>query len=175
LDWLFTSTTDDFDRTLSRMPRYGNHAIAWGYAKDERTVRCGLGIMMDLYALRKNQGHTLGPSDKLIRRIVSMWNVGKGPIDDMSQVLASCLPSFDPINGMCWIWIRTWMMMMFNAWRLNAISQSSDFVLSEQCATRKKLMAYKSYHEKTFVSFLKTFYDSLEIPDILRGGEYGKY
>jgi hypothetical protein len=90
LDWLFTSTTDDFDRTLSRMPRYGNHAIAWGYAKDARTVRCGLGIMMDLYALRKNQGNPLGPSDKLIPRIVSMWNVGKGPIPSVvSPILRS--------------------------------------------------------------------------------------
>jgi hypothetical protein len=44
----FIPTTDDFDRTLSRMPRYGNRHIAWGYAKDEETVHCRLGIMMDL-------------------------------------------------------------------------------------------------------------------------------
>jgi hypothetical protein len=74
--------------------------------------------MIALYNLRKEQGNPLLPSDGLVPIIVSMWNIGKGPIDDMSQVLASCLPSFGPINGMCWIWIRTWLMMIFNAWRL---------------------------------------------------------
>jgi hypothetical protein len=88
LPWLFNPNSNDYDNTLSRMPRYKSNDISWGYAKHEGTVRCRLGIMMALHDLRKEQGKPLPPSDGLIPRIVSMWNVGKGPIDDMSQVLA---------------------------------------------------------------------------------------
>jgi hypothetical protein len=111
----------------------------------------------------KKQGKPLPPPDGLIPRIVSMWNVGKGPIDDMSQVLATCLPTFGPINGTCWIWIRTWTMMLFNARRLNAISASSEIVLSDRCVTRKKFLAARTYHGKPFVEFLNTLYDSMEM------------
>jgi hypothetical protein len=59
--------------------------------------------MMSLDALRKESGRPLLPSDGLKPLMVSMWNIGKGPIDDMSQVLATALPSFGPVNGICWI------------------------------------------------------------------------
>jgi hypothetical protein len=107
LHWLFVPGTNDFDETLSRMPKYRQTDIAWGHAKDADAVRCRVGVMMCLYALRKQQGTPLLPSDRLIPRLVSMWNIGKGAIDDMSQVLASCLPTFGPIDGICWIWVRT--------------------------------------------------------------------
>jgi hypothetical protein len=168
MDWLFKPGTNEFDETLGRMPRYTANDISWGYAKDSDTVRCRLSVMMSLYALRTEQGSPLQPSNGLIPRVVSSWNIGKGPIDDMSQVLASSLPSFGPIHGMCWIWIRTWMVMMYNAWRLNAMHASKHFVLSERCTTRKKLLAARAYHGKTFVAFLKTLYDTVEIPEILR-------
>jgi hypothetical protein len=120
LHWLFNPNSNDYDNTMSRMPRYKSNDISWDHGgTDEGTVRYRLGIMMAVHDLRKKQGKPLPPSDGLIPRMVSMWNVGKGPIDDMSQVLATRLPSFGPINGICWIWIRTWTMMLFNAWRLN--------------------------------------------------------
>jgi hypothetical protein len=126
--------------------------------------------MMSLDALRKESGRPLPPSEGLKPLMVSMWNVGKGPIDDMSQVLASALPSFGPVNGICWIWIRTWMLMMFNAWRLNSINAAKESIFSEQCVTRSKLLAARTYHGKTYIEFLKTLYDSLEMPEILRSG-----
>jgi hypothetical protein len=115
LNWLFKPNSNEFDETQCRMPRYRANDIAWGYVKDEDTIRCRLGVMMGLYTLRKEQGKPLLPPDGMIPKCVGMWNVGKGAIDDMSQVLASCLPTFGPFNGMCWMWIRTWMMMLYNA------------------------------------------------------------
>jgi hypothetical protein len=171
LHWLLNPNSNDYDNTLSRMPCYKSNDKSWRYAKDEGTVICLLGIMMTLHDLRKEQGTPLPPSDGLIPRVVSMWNVGKGPIDDMRQVLATCLTSFGPINGMCWILIRTWTMMLFNAWRLNAISASSEVVLSDRCVTRKKFLAARTYHGKSFVEFLNTLYDSMEMSEIVRGGQ----
>jgi hypothetical protein len=84
LDWLFNAGTNEFDKTLEGMPRYRPND--WGHAKDDATVRCRLGIMMGLYELRKESGRPLLPSDGLKPLMVSMWNIGKGPIDDMSQV-----------------------------------------------------------------------------------------
>jgi hypothetical protein len=107
LDWLFKAGTNYFDKTLEGMPRYRPNDINGGYAKDDGTVRCRLGIMMGLDELRKESGRPLLPSDGLKPLMVSMWHIDKGPIDDMSQVLATCLPSFGPINGMCWICLRT--------------------------------------------------------------------
>jgi hypothetical protein len=98
--------------------------------------------MIALYNHRKEQGNPLLPYDGFVPIIDSMWNIGKRPIDDMSQVLASCLPSFGPINGMCWIWIRTWMMMIFNAWRLYAMKESSEFVLGEVYDTEAVIGRY---------------------------------
>jgi hypothetical protein len=77
---------------------------------------------MGLYELKKDSGRPLLPSVGLKLLMVSLLSIGKGPIDDMSQVLATCLPSFGPINGMFWIWLRIWMLMLFNALRLNAMS-----------------------------------------------------
>jgi hypothetical protein len=37
--------------------------------------------------------------------------------------------------------------------------------------TRKKFLAARTYHGKPFIEFLKTLYDSMEMPDILRGGQ----
>jgi hypothetical protein len=62
------------------------------------------------------------------------------------------------------------MMLLFNSWRLNAIHASYDSVLSERCDTRKKFLAARTYHGRTFVAFLKTIYDSLEMPNLLAGG-----
>jgi hypothetical protein len=138
-------------------------------SKDDETIRCRLLVMMGLFDLRKESGRPLPPSDGLKPLMVSMWTIGKGPIDDMSQVLSTCLPSFGPIHGMCWIWIRTWMVMIFNAWRLNAMHASSEFVLSEQCDSRKKLLAARSYHGKTYGDFVQLLYDELQMPTILRG------
>jgi hypothetical protein len=64
-----------------------------------------------------------------------------------------------------------WTMMLFNAWRLNAISASSEIVLSDRCVTRKKFLAARTYHGKPLVEFLKTLYDSMEMPEILHGGQ----
>jgi hypothetical protein len=72
LDWIFIPGTNDYDRTLGRMPRYKKNDIVWGYAKDEGTVRCRLGVMMDLYSLRKRKGNPLLPSERLIPKMVSM-------------------------------------------------------------------------------------------------------
>jgi hypothetical protein len=69
--------------------------IARRYAKNEGTMRCWLGVIIDVYALQKNKDNLLLPSERLIRKIVSMWNIGKGPIDDVSHVSA-CRPSFGP-------------------------------------------------------------------------------
>jgi hypothetical protein len=167
--WLFKPGTNEFDKTLKSMPSYNANDIKWGYAKDDGTVRCRLGVMMGLYDLRKETGRPLPPSDGLKPLMVSMWNVGKGPIDDMSQVLSTCLPSFGPINGMCWIWIRAWMLMIFNAWRLNSMHAMSEFVLSDQCVSRKQLLAARSSHGKTYAAFLQTLFDTLEMPVLLRG------
>jgi hypothetical protein len=127
--------------------------------------------MMSLDALRKESGRPLLPSDGLKPLMVSTWNIGKGPIDDMSQVLATALPSFGPVNEICWIWIRCWMMMMFNAWRLNATHAAKEGLVSEQCDTRSKLLAARTYHGKTYKAFLKILYDTLELPEILRTGD----
>jgi hypothetical protein len=154
LDWLFKPGTNQYDTTLKRMPSYRANDIKWVYAKDDGTVRCRLGIMMGLYELRKVSGHPLLPSDGLKPPMVSMWNTGKGPIDGMSQVLATCLPSFGPINGMCWIWLRTWMLTLCNAWRLNSMRTMSEFVLSEQCNSRKQLLAARTSKGKTYGTFL---------------------
>jgi hypothetical protein len=80
-----------------------------------------------------------------------------------------------PINGMCWIWINDVDDDDddddFNTWRLNAMRVSSIFVVSEQCITRKKLLAARSYRGRTFVAFLKTLHDALKIPAIFLGAE----
>jgi hypothetical protein len=173
LYWLFKPGSDDFDKKLERMPRYKQGDIKWGYAKDDETIRCRLLVMMGLFDLRKESGRPLPPSDGLKPLMVSMWNVGKGPIDDMSQVSSTCLPSFGPINGISWIWIRTWILLTFNAWRLTAMHASSDFVLSDQCDSRKKFLAARGYHGKTYAEFLQSLYDNLQMPLLLRGGEEG--
>jgi hypothetical protein len=40
--------TNQYDTTLKRIPSYRANDIKWGYAKDDGTVRCRLGIMMGL-------------------------------------------------------------------------------------------------------------------------------
>ena len=37
-------------------------------------------------------GRPLLPADALIPKFVSVWNIQKGPIDDMSHDLSTCLP-----------------------------------------------------------------------------------
>jgi hypothetical protein len=54
---------------------------------------------------------------------------------------------------------------------LEPISASSEIVLSDRCVTRKKFLAARTYHGKPFVEFLKTLYDSMEMPEILYGGQ----
>jgi hypothetical protein len=44
--------------------------------------------MMDLYFLRKNKGNPLFPPERSIPEMVSMWKIDKGPIEDISQILA---------------------------------------------------------------------------------------
>jgi hypothetical protein len=63
LHWLFKPGGNEFDKTLSAMPRYKQGDIKWGYAKDDETVRCRLLVMMGLYDLRKESGRPLPPSD----------------------------------------------------------------------------------------------------------------
>jgi hypothetical protein len=77
------------------MPSYRKNYIARGYAKEEGTMRCQLGVIIDVNALRKNKGNLLVPSERLNPKFVSMWNIGKCPIDDVSHVSA-CRPSFGP-------------------------------------------------------------------------------
>lgn len=171
LYWLFKQHTNDFDKALTSMPTFKTNDVKWGYAKDEGTVRCRLNLMMGLYDLRKEIGRPLLPSDGLKPLMVSTWNIGKGPIDDMSQVLATALPLFGPINGICWIWLRCWMLMMFNAWRLNAMNAARETTMSEQCDTRTKLLAARKYYGTTFKEFMKILFDSLQMPELLRNSE----
>jgi hypothetical protein len=63
------------------------------------------------------------------------------------------------------------MMMMFNAWRLNATHAAKEVLVSEQCDTWSKLLAARTYYGKTYKAFLKILYDTLELPEILRSGD----
>jgi hypothetical protein len=63
------------------------------------------------------------------------------------------------------------MLMIFNAWRLNAMHAMSDFVSSQECASRKQLLAARTSKGKTYASFLQTLFDKLEMPVLLRDME----
>jgi len=141
LNWLFKhgNDSDQFDDTLERMPQYSSSEVTYGYARDSDTVRCRLQIMMCLWQLRCESGQPLLPADALIPRFVSSWNISKGPIDDMSHVLSTCLPSFGAIPGICWIWVRVFSTSLYNGWRLHVMNQSRSTVLSDDCDNRKKI------------------------------------
>jgi hypothetical protein len=76
-------------------------------------------------------------------------NISAGPPDAVCVMECTTVGLVDG-NGMCWIWFRTWMMMMFNTWRLNAIHSSSKAIASEQCNTRRKLLAARTYYGRFF-------------------------
>jgi hypothetical protein len=155
--FLFKPGSKDADKILGSMPRYKLADIKWWYAKDDEIIRCQLFIMMGLFYLWKEIGRPLPPSDGLKPLMVSMWNIGKGPIDDMSHVLSTCLPSFGPLNRMRWILLRTWIVMIFYAWHLNAMHASSEFMLSEPCDSWKKLLAARGPMGKRTLSFSKCY------------------
>ena len=168
LTWLFTEESDlaDFDTTLDRMPIYSTTEVAYSYAKDAETVRCRLVIMMCLWKLRMEIGRPLLPADALIPKYVSAWNIQKGPIDDMSHVLSTCLPSFGAIPGICWVWIRVFSVALYCAWRLHATKESRDAILSNECDSRKKLSNYRQYYGGSFREYLKEIYLKMRAPVI---------
>jgi hypothetical protein len=63
------------------------------------------------------------------------------------------------------------MLMLFNAWRLNAMRTMSEFVLSEQCNSRKQLLAARTWKRKSYGTFLQKLFVKLEMPAVLRVGE----
>jgi hypothetical protein len=66
------------------------------------------------------------------------------------------------------------MLMLFNAWRLNAMRTMSAFVLSDKCNSRKQLLAARNSKGKTYAAFLQMLFDKLEMPSVLRcGGTVG--
>jgi hypothetical protein len=165
LYWLFKNEPSNigvfpFDETLSKMPNYSVNEVSYGYAKDSGTVRCRLQIMMCLWRLRLETGRALLPADSLIPQFVSMWNINKGPIDDMSQVLATCLPSFGVVPGICWIWMRVFSVSLYSGWRLFAIKESREFVLRDQCDNRIKVRNARHYKGGSFREYLKKLYET---------------
>lgn len=63
----------------------------WGYAGDHDTVKCRLQVMMALFELRLEKGKPLEACTYLLPKFISKWNIEKGGVDDMSQVLAHVL------------------------------------------------------------------------------------
>lgn len=93
-----------YDKELTRFPDYGN-SISWGHASSADTVKCQLQMMMCLMDLRAEMNVPLPACDGIIPKGVKCWNIGKGPIDDLSKVLAHNLGKFGPIGPMTVLWI----------------------------------------------------------------------
>ena len=172
LHWLFTpaNDSDQFNETLERMPQYSSSEVNYGYARDSDTVQCRLQIMMCLWQLRCERGQPLMPADALIPHFVSSWNISKGPIDDMSHVLSTCLLPSGAIPGICWLWVRVFSTSLYNGWRLHAMNQSKSTVLSDDCDNRTKVSNARQYHGRTFREFLMALYAEMKPPKMLVEG-----
>ena len=124
--------------------------------------------MMALQKLRNEIRQPLGECKNMLPKVVSHWNHTKGPIDDLSKVLSHNIGKFGPISPMNVIWVRYVSTMLYNAWRLYALS-----------AIAPRLNTFKSYEHfqreririgGTFDSFLKALFDCIYLPATLSDG-----
>jgi hypothetical protein len=118
--------------------------------------------MMALHALRVKLKQPLDACKALLPKLIALWNRMKGPIDDLSKVLAHTLGKFGPISPMCVIWNRGVSTMFYNSWRLYTLSVVMD-----------KMQRYSNYEAfqkdridrcKSFEDFLRILFDTLELP-----------
>lgn len=167
LSFLFKRGTTDFDKTLSRFPTYTN--VNWGHAGSREAVIARLQIMMCVYELRVEVGFPLPECRRLLPRPIKSWNISKGAIDDLSKVLAHCLPKFGRISALNTLWIRIFSTMFYNGWRAFGLAAAERYIMSNRCNTHMKFLHERQRLGGTFENFLKTIFDTMELPASLLG------
>lgn len=118
--WLYKEGTsmNEYDRDLSKMPDFKSIA-SWGYAESRETIWCRLQVMMALHQRRLEEKAPLKGYTYLLPAMVSRWNIEKGGVDDMSQVLSHVLNWCGPVNPMQVLWMRVTFVCLYNDWRLH--------------------------------------------------------
>lgn len=143
----------------------------WGYAGDHDTVKCRLQVMMALFELRLEKGKPLEACTYLLPKFISKWNIEKGGVDDMSQVLAHVLNWCGPINPLQVMWLRvTFVSCLYNDWRIHELIETHDYLQSDQCSSFYKYQDKRQKVGKPFVDFLCEAFDALEVPADLNKG-----
>lgn len=166
LSWMFIPGTNNFDKELSNFPKNDVKYISnWGYAVDVDTVCVRLQLMMGLDDLRQRLDTPLTKCNSLLPKPVSMWNKMKGPIDDLSKVLAHNLGKFGPISPMCVIWIRAVSTMLYNIWRLHALYSLREKI--SEIHTFEKYQVERKKIGLSFKNFLKDLFTNINLPSSL--------
>jgi hypothetical protein len=166
LDFLFKPGTNEYDKELSRFPDYGNK-VSWGHANSAETVKCQLQMMMELKVLRNERNGPLPACDGIVPQVVKTWDVGKGPIDDLSKVLAHNLGKFGAISPMLVLWVRWAATMLYCSWRLYSLQQCYAYVYSVLCNTHTKYLHERQRMGGTFEDYLKEIFHDFPIPEDL--------
>ena len=161
LSWLLTETGETFDTSLSRMP---TTAISWSYAVDQKTMVCRLQLMMRLLKLREEYKKPLPNAKHLMPTYITMWNTLKGPIDNLSKVLAHLLGVWGPISPMLVIIIRVWSTMNYNAWRLYTLGKNMEYLHGPLATTWLKVMDARNVHGGTFEDFMMELITTMKLP-----------
>jgi len=171
-EWLYEegSAMARYDRDLTRMPDFKGISN-WGYAGDRDTVKCRLQLMMALFELRQELGKPLEACTYLLPKVIPRWNIEKGGVDDMSQVLAHVLNWCGPINPLQVMWMRVTFVCLYNDWRLHELIETHEYLLSEECTSFYKYQDKRQKVGKPFVDFLCSAFDALKVPAELNKGD----
>ena len=124
-----------------------------GHAIDLYTIKSSLALWRAINESVRVRGRPFPLGRMIIPSVVAMWNHSKGPIDVFSRFLKNCQARHSKLPPLANIWLRLILSRVYNAFQSFVLSQSYEFLMSDECKCYDAFQRCKRVQGGCFAQF----------------------